>query len=967
MKRALRTLAVMLGVVAVVVLAVFVAALVFVDLDALVNEQLAKAKPELEAKLGRRISVGPVRTQVFPALGGRVEAVAIEADPAHPEDDRPLLQLRSLRFELALLEAVRTLGEHLVVKSLVLDGLRVNVVRGADGRLSYQDIVERQEPEEAAADTSSSAPSDGLAERLRGLTVDVLRLDDAELRFVDHTQGGGAATEHVIRKLNLRLGGVRLDAPIALQLDAAVFGDTTNLELSATVGPLRELGGLPRIAGLSLEADDIDLASLAPLLSPSGVKVDTARLGADLQVGAVAPGRPVAATGFVTVKGLQLRGAARFDARAEGKVELDAAAGGAKVERLELSAGAVKLELTGTVADVSGTPKVDLTLATKPFTFDDLLRLFPAAAEALVEAQATATGQGSLQGHLKGTAVALDAALDVSLRGCKLDVPRAHVDGDLQLSMRAVGDPRGDLTASLDFDADQAVLVVPGSVNKSAATPWNVHASVVRTGERLDVKRLDLRLAELSLAAAGRLSLDGGATALRIDMPRVDLEQLARTVTALPAQRLKGGFLDAKVTLEGNPRRLETLRLAMRPLAARLGRSDFSGEVTLENLDAPRAQVALRSSLVDLDELYPPTAPAPASGAPGPTAPSKVELDDPSLKTYRFAGSLDAKRVVVRGEELTDFRGQIRLEDGVLTLEDCAFGLYDGRVSAKGTSVEVWKARMPFRANLSVKGVEASRVLAAKTRWGGVLQGKADFESQLTGDGFTTTQLEERLVGNMVLALKDGHLGKAGLTEAVLGDFQALEQVPGLSLQRLQASNTMKDFLARVEVKDGKMALVRPITFSLDGNRVLLDGAVGVAGGLFLTGQYFVSPSLVDRLTGGRCRSTEQLPVPVKVTGTWAAPVVEPDGKAIALTLAQRCLAELATGKLLPGVGRAGAPAGPALPDAAALQEAAGARAKAEQERLAKERAELERKAREALEAQKKRMGDTLEGLFKRR
>jgi hypothetical protein len=1091
MKRALKILALVLGIAAALGVASVIAALVFVDLDKLVNELIAKAKPDLEQRLGRQVSIGKVATRVFPTLGGQVQGIAIAADAAHEEDDRPLLKVDSVGFEVALLKAVFTLGKSIEVKDVTVDGLRVSLVRYPDGRLSTQDILDRQpEPQGPPGGAVPDEPmSPEVLKLLQGLSIDRIQMTRAEVRLVDYETATGKPAESLIRNLNVRLKDVRLSDPIGLALDAAVFSDATNFELTTSVGPLPadlKLRSAPSLGGLKLRASDLDLARIAPYLSKSAPRIDSARFSAALDVGAFDGARPFEVSGFAAVAGLQFKGGQRFDARADAKLEIQGDLSGADIEKLEIAVGAAKLAVSGSLRgldgapqfkdlavrsttldpglllsyypagraslpkdlrlqgaaklellasgdaerqrvranldlseldvllpetfakppgtalvlrvdgdftpsearlrqlglvldelelNVSGTvkdfkaPALDLALSAKPFSFDRLVRLMPSVARSLAEAKAKAAGDGRLEGHLRGTARSLDAALELSLMGCKLDVPAARVDGDLKLSVRAAGDPKRDLAASVAFDADKAVLVVPGKVNKGPGTPWRAQASVARKGDRLEVKKLDVRLAELALSAAGQLDLVTDATDLKIDMPRLDLEKLAKTVTAIPAPIAKGGFVDAKLALKGNPEKPETLALVLKPFAARLGRSDLAGELAVENLSKPQARMSLRSNLLDLDELYPPAPGAKAKGkAPAELAKAQaIPVDDPSLKDYRFAGAVDLERVVVRGDELSNFRGRVQLENGVLTLQDCTFGIYDGAVSATGTRAEIWKGRMPFKANLSVKGIEVNKVLSAKTRYADSLYGKADFEAELTGDGFETAQLEEKLLGALTVSLKQGKLARAGLTEAVLGDFKALEKVPGLNLKSVKAENTVKDLLAQFEVKDGKMTLKRPMAFALDGNRVALSGAIGIAGGLFLSGEYFVSGALLDKATAGRCRSSEELRVPVTVGGTVRGPVVRPEGRAVAVALAQRCLAGGAGGDLLRafGLDRGTAGGTPGAGPDGAKADAQG-QVRSEQERLAQERAEAEKRARKELEAQKKKATDALKGLFGR-
>ena len=77
-----------------------------------------------------------------------MQNVTIAPDPSHKEDDRPLLQLGAVGFEFSLWDALTSHGESLKVRTVYLDGLKVNLIRYADGTLSYQDILDRQPPKE---------------------------------------------------------------------------------------------------------------------------------------------------------------------------------------------------------------------------------------------------------------------------------------------------------------------------------------------------------------------------------------------------------------------------------------------------------------------------------------------------------------------------------------------------------------------------------------------------------------------------------------------------------------------------------------------------------------------------------------------------------------------------------------------------------------------------------------------------
>ncbi len=1087
MKRALKIAGIIIGVIALLLVGGSALAYLLIDLDKVLNEQVAKAKPEIEAKLGRKVSVGEISTRFFPTLGGTVSSIEIAPAEGRAEDDRPLLRVGSIGFDIAIWRAILSGGDEVVIDAAYLDGLAINFIRYKDGSLSYQDILDKLAAAEPAQDEpKEEKPSEPMSPEVQAwlekVSINELRLADAQIRLVDHATATGQPAESFVRKLGVRLNDVRLSDPIRVKVEAAVFADAPNFAFETSVGPLPPdlaVEGLPKIGGVKLRLDKVDLSRIAPYLGPAvPARIDSALASADWTVGAIDPGKPISINGFLSIANLQLGGGAKFELRVDSKLEADLERLGAKIEKLDVQVGAVKLAMAGALEDLGGRPKfknftvrstsldpsvllsyypaakaslppgarlegpialdvkasgdankqtvranvdmaaldllipdtllkpkgtpmgvsvdgdftatdatlrglalrldeldlqlsgtvkdfsspaLDLKLGAKPFSFDRLARLLPAANTALAASGAKASGNGSLAGHLKGTAANLDAALQLALLDVKLDIPGTRLDGDLRFEVTAKGNPEKDLKASLLLDADKAVIEMPELVSKKAATPLLVKVTVDRAGDRIDVRNLDVQLAELKLGAKGGFDLAKGDTDLRVEMAKLDLERFAKTVTAIPAAQAKKGFVDAKLAVSGNPNQLESMTVAIDPINARFGESDLRGQIRVTNLLAPQAELRLSSTNLDLDALL-----GDGASEQKPAEPAKQEQaakppaqDDPSLKDYRFTGTFDLKRIVVSETELRDFRGDVRLADGKLRLEDCTFGVFGGTVTAKGTEAEIWKGRMPFRANLSIKGLDVNQALSAKTKYPDTLHGKADLAVELAGEGFETAELEEKLLGKVAVALNEGKFARASLTQAVVGDFSALEKVPGLSLKPIQSENAIRNMAADFEVRDGRFTLKKPMTLTLDGSKVVLTGAIGIAGKLFLQGDYFMAPAVVNKLTAGKCQSNEELKIPVAIGGTVDEPSFTPNGASIALSLAQRCLA-----------GKAGEVAEKLLGDKAkqvlgvSSKEEAEAKARAEAERLkaeteAKARAEADRLKKEA-EAKAKAEADRL-------
>ncbi|MGC4115517.1 MAG: DUF748 domain-containing protein [Myxococcales bacterium] len=665
-------------------------------------------------------------TRIFPVLGGSVAELAVAQDPAHPEDDRPLLSVKLVGFDIALWEALKSRGKSITVTDLYVEGLQVNLVRYKGGVLSYQDILDRQPKDDPAEKKVEEAKplSPEVLQYVRAVSIDALRIVDAEVRLADHDTPTGKLAEDYVRKLNLRLNDLRLSDPIRVRLEAAVFSEKPNFELETTVGPLPQdlqFNALPHIAGVKVRISDLDLGKLAPYLGPAvPVKVASALLSTQWDVGEVSFEKPVSVAGTLSVRELQLAGGKKFDLSLVTKAQADLKNLGTEIDKLDLEVGTVKLAMSGALLDLAKVPRfkdftaksttldleqllayypaaakslppgtrlqgiatldakasgdagkqtvvaavdlsaldilvpgtfvkpkgtplklsvngdfttkdatlrqlglvldeldlgvkgtvkgfdkpvMDLTLAAKPFSFDRIVRLLPQASQALAEQNAKASGDGSIAGHLKGSMTDLDAAFDLNLTGVKLDIPGTHLDGALTVSLALDGNPKKDLKAAVVVDADKAVIQIKDTLDKTAKTPLSIQLDADRRGDLVTLKRLSVLFAELKLDATGTLDLGKGTTALNVSMPRVDLEKLSKTVTAIPADKAKKAFFDANVGVVGNPNKLETIAVELNQLDVRIGRSDLQGTVKIANLVKPRAQIDVRSQLLDLDEL----------------------------------------------------------------------------------------------------------------------------------------------------------------------------------------------------------------------------------------------------------------------------------------------------------------------------------------------------------------------------
>ncbi len=598
---------------AVLVLLVLLVVAGVLALDRILLSQVRKQTDALARDLGRPVSVGGVATKLWGGLGVRVTDVTIGAGEG---EDVPLAELRRVEVEASVLRAVRTRGKELHVRDAVLEGLRVNVVKLPDGTTNLERVAaaleKMEEPGRAAPGEPAEAPRDEPA--LRVLRVDRAAVENARIAFLDRTVKG--AKELVVDDLDVEVRDLETGKPLELTLRAAVLAERQNVDLRVKAAPLApSLEPVPE--EIIMKVEPIVLDPLAPFV-PADVGFRGGRFQADLaaKLGAAVAG----GSGPTRIKGgfratrlafAGQEGGKALDAQLDADLEVDAAAGDLRIDRLDLALGPAALTGKGRASGLrSDSPRFEgLEISARNLDPEALAAYYP-----------------PLRKQLGGIVVA----------------------GPIGISVRGSGTQEAQ-TADIRLDLTPVRLAVPAQLAKAAGAPLVVsaRASVAEGGGRVrfdamaDLAGVDLRpggtIAKrpgdpLSVKAAG--SYRSRADAQEIRLERLDV--------AVLADRLQGS---ADVRLAGAGPKATT-----------------------------RFEAELRGDRLDLDRLLLPSEPAkgpPAKAAP----PEKLDpaafagLSGTAalrLGTLRMKG-MDARDVAIRVHVQGD---EVRLEEARLV----AFG-----------------------------------------------------------------------------------------------------------------------------------------------------------------------------------------------------------------------------------------------------------------------------------------------------
>lgn len=522
-----------------------------VDFGGLVEKQLVAQGPKLQAKLGRNLRVGRVRLKLLPKIRLEIRDVAIEAQPGTTGLlAQPLLSVGSLRANVAVLPSLISFGRRIEVDNVEVTDLRLQVVRTADGKLSYEDILEKlgNQPE-------SPPMTQAEIDRLAGFLLSQAALVDAAVYFYDLSTPYGAAAPIKIEGIQFGLRDARLFAPFSLTLDMAILAAQRNFHLALTVGPLppdlQVSQPLSLLRKAELEILPFEIEPLLRFLPPSpGVGLSRAKLEAKLNLETPLESGQLKLSALAAARGVVLeqdasagssltqRRGQPLDVRVEAQVGAALVSGDVKVDKLELALNDMTVSSQADLRSLWTTPAVHmLKIASRGLLLEKLLAGLPPVAIP------------------KGT----------------------DVRGPLEIRGSASGSPTA---AQIDvaFDLTPATVMLP-VLAKPAGTPLALEfkGQVQGADRGLLIERLGLTLGPMALLLRGQVR-SGEDLDLKVDTGTVDLDRLLRLLPSVERSVPKGSRIDGDLRVTGSVKKQR------------------------EQLDV-HAQVAMKNALIDQGEL----------------------------------------------------------------------------------------------------------------------------------------------------------------------------------------------------------------------------------------------------------------------------------------------------------------------------------------------------------------------------
>ncbi|HET9554780.1 MAG TPA: AsmA family protein [Anaeromyxobacteraceae bacterium] len=411
------------------------------------------------------------------------------------------------------------------------------------------------------------------------------------------------------------------------------------------------------------------------------------------------------------------------------------------------------------------------------------------------------------------------------------------VAGPIGLTLRGSGTAEAQVL-DLAVDLTPVRLDVPEELEKAAGAPMKLaaRAEVAGAGERV---KLDATL----------------------DLLGADLRP-GGTLAKPPGQPLLVRFQGA-LRRSGGEERLEIGRLDLELLKDKL---TGSGTVMLSGAAPKRSTkfaLALAGDSLDLDAALIPT---PKDEKPKKKIPAAYA---------GLAGTVDVKlgRVRMEGVDAKNVVARVKLVDDLLTVEEARLEAFGGKVSAGGTKLALARPEEPMTAVVQLTGVSAEQAggLLSKRK---VLSGALDGKLELQAGAWKGPRLLQTAAGSLKGTLRDGAFHGKDLVAGVAGPLAG--RLPFVSPKLADGGQTSlgKELPFSVKIADGKALLEKPLEVKRPDATLSIQGGARLDGTLEMPVTMALAPDLVSKITGGKVKPAEPLPVGFTLTGPAWSPAL---------------------------------------------------------------------------------------------
>lgn len=439
----------LLGIV-VVIIVVLLAAPMFLD----VNQYRGRIQSELEARLGRSVTLGQMHLRLLP-LRVSADNVTIGED-ARFHTGRPFAQAQALAVSAQLLPL---LHGQLDIHSLTLERPAIELVRDQSGAWNFSSLGAPQAQSKAQPPSAPSQPG-------QNLSLAALDISDGTVAVTDLQKHQPRA---VYDHIDLSIRDFAPGKPFSITATAHLPGKGKQvLELDGAAGPMNSANVANTAFDGKLKLQEVSLSSLNQFLNSTALK-DT-----DANVSGTANVRNreglLASDGSLRFENGRVNGAdLGFPVTVDYKASDDLNKDVIQIDKGAVKLGSTALNVNGSINAHPATSIADLHVVTKNANLAELARLGGASGSGTLDLDVRATGPMNEAMQYSGTGRLVNASFQpatltqpLKIKGVSLQFSRSGItlqnlavslgqtNASGQVTVRNLSAPNVDFNLSAD-------------------------------------------------------------------------------------------------------------------------------------------------------------------------------------------------------------------------------------------------------------------------------------------------------------------------------------------------------------------------------------------------------------------------------------------------------------------------------------------------------------------------------------
>ncbi len=882
-------MAVIILVILVVVVIVALAVPAFLD----VNRYHDRIQAELQKKLNRTVSLGPMHLSILP-LAFRVENAVIGDDPNF-RSQRPFAQAEELYVTAKLMPL---LHGDVQMDSLELRKPQIELIRNPQGIWNFSSLGHNATaPTTAPAAPPSQAPSEQKQQQQaaqqaqqqpQAFTIGELRIRDGQVALTDLQKHQARA---VYDHIDLSISGYEPGKAFDIDLAAHLPGQgAQKVQLSGKAGPIPEgtLTAMPFDGTFKL--DQVSLAAAQKFLNAQALAGTDAVASGEAKVRAE-QGK-IASSGSLKLEQARVRGHdIGYPISLDYDLSDDLNSDVIRIAKGNLKLGSTPLAITGTL-DTKPTPsQLDLKVNASNVSIEEAARLAAAFGVAF-DPGMKISGRMNADIHAQGatTQPAMSGTLsaqNLAIAGKDLPSPVQVQALELALSPQAIRS--NEFTASTGSTSLSAQFTLSNYTSPSPAVDLALRTAHAQLAELINIAKAYGVSAADGMSGSGTVGLDVHAAGPLKNTAAMNFSGNG----SIQGASLKTPQITKPLMVQNAGLRFTQNSVVMDNFKGSLGSTNATGTLTLRDFSAPQVQFSLsadRMIVAEWQQMFPNVQPSPQKTAFFSLVPTAyAAATEPSLLSRTTGtGTLAIGTIQYDQLVLTDARSNVTLNRGVIRLEPITAQLYGGTQTGS-VVVDTRPTPAVYTVSTKMNGVDANKLLSSVSSLKQTLYGLlAANSSGLSFSGANADQMARSLNGRLDLNLSKGRLAGIDILHQL---SQVAHFVGGGAQQTDRGFTNLVQLTGNFDVRNG-VAQTNNLKALIDGGTLGAVGAVNLADqSLNMHVTAVLNKAMSDSVGGTQiggfmntalANNKGELVIPIIVSGSLQHPSFAPDLEQIA-------------------------------------------------------------------------------------